>query len=373
MHMRQKELYGEISAFMGRLRDDPSRENITNMQGAIDYLLEKLHIVTEKLLKATGRQEIELDDSDRRRLASRARVLNAHLLEIVEDTWMPDTLMDWYRRLIADKYDSSSSNGRRTGCPRTPQENVDLILKIAGENTSWGYDRISDYLLYLGHKVSTRTVRRIMNDHDIFPTDWNRTHDWQGFFDAHRDVLAATDFLTHELLTPNGLQRAYVLMFEDITTREAWCGGIAENPDGDWMAQVVRNETDAIDGRLKGVKYLIHDNDPLFKGRFDQYVEGAGCRIKRLPPRSPELNGFMESFIKTIKTECLNHFILTSVEQLRYVVSEYLEYYNHERPHSGLGGAMIKPWPQDEDGEVVMSTRLGGFLKSYRRVRKKAA
>ena len=47
--------------------------------------------------------------------------------------------------------------------------------------------------------------------------------------------------------------------------------------------------------------------------------------------------------------------------------------YNHERPHSGLGGAMIKPWPQDEDGEVVMFTRLGGFLKSYRRVRKKAA
>ena len=46
---------------------------------------------------------------------------------------------------------------------------------------------------------------------------------------------------------------------------------------------------------------------------------------------------------------------------------------NHERPHSGLGGAMIKPWPQDEDGEVAMFTRLGGFLKSYRRVRKKAA
>ena len=45
--MQQKELYGEISAFMDRLRDDPSHESITNMQGAIDYLLEKLHIVTE--------------------------------------------------------------------------------------------------------------------------------------------------------------------------------------------------------------------------------------------------------------------------------------------------------------------------------------
>lgn len=70
--MQQKELYGEISAFIGRLRDDPSREGITNMQGAIDYLLEKLHIVTEKLQEATGRKEIVLDDKDRRRLASRA-------------------------------------------------------------------------------------------------------------------------------------------------------------------------------------------------------------------------------------------------------------------------------------------------------------
>lgn len=209
--MQQKELYGEITAFMGRLREDPSRENITNMQGAIDYLLEKLHIVTEKLQKATGRQEIELDDSDRRRLASRARILNAHLLEIVEDTWMPDTLMDWYRRLIADKYDSSGSSGKRIGRPRTPQEVGDLILQIARQNTNWGYDRISDYLAYLGHAVSVRTVRRIMTEHGIYPTDWNRTHDWQGFFDAHKDVLAATDFLTHELLTPNGLQRAHVL------------------------------------------------------------------------------------------------------------------------------------------------------------------
>ena len=241
--MQQKELYGEISAFMGRLRNDPSRESITNMQGAIDYLLEKLHIVTEKLQEATGKKEIVLDDKDRRRLASRARVLNAHLLEMVED----------------------------------------------------------------------------------------------------------------------------------ITTREVWCGGITAESNGDWMAQVARNQTDAFDGRLNKMKYLIHDNDPLFKGRFDQFIDGAGCKIKRLPPRSPELNGYVESFIKTIKNECLNHFILTSVEQLRYVIDEYLEYYNHERPHSGLGGAMIKPWPQDEDGEVVMFTRLGGFLKSYRRVRKKAA
>ena len=77
----------------------------------------------------------------------------------------------------------------------------------------------------------------------------------------------------------------------------------------------------------------------------------------------------MESFIKTFKTECLDQLILTSDEQLQYVVREYLLYYNHERPHSGLGGKMIDPWPQDEDGEIVMFSRLGGLLKSYRKVK----
>ena len=55
----------------------------------------------------------------------------------------------------------------------------------------------------------------------------------------------------------------------------------------------------------------------------------------------------MESFIKTLKTECLNYFVLTSEAQLRYVVKEFLEYYNHERLHSALDGRMIAPWAQD--------------------------
>ena len=71
---------------------------------------------------------------------------------------------------------------------------------------------------------------------------------------AQGHVLAATDFLTHELLTPHGLVREHVLFFENVTSREVWCGGIAHNPNGNWMAQVARNQTDAIDGKLNGMK-----------------------------------------------------------------------------------------------------------------------
>ena len=72
----------------------------------------------------------------------------------------------------------------------------------------------------------------------------------------------------------------------------------------------------------------------------------------------------MESFIKTFKKECLNHFVLTLEAQLRYVLKEFLEYYNHERLHSALDCRMINPWTHDADGGIVEFSRLGGLLKS---------
>jgi hypothetical protein len=68
----------------------------------------------------------------------------------------------------------------------------------------------------------------------------------------------------------------------------------------------------------------------------------------------------------------MDKLILTSEAQLRYVVKEYLEYYNRARPHRGLGGRMINPWPQDADGDIIEFSRLGGLLKSYRRVKQAA-
>ena len=89
---------------------------------------------------------------------------------------------------------------------------------------------------------------------------------------------------------------------------------------------------------MLGKKYLIHDRDPLFNKRFDSVFESIGVQIKRLPPFTPQMNARMENFIRAIKTECLNKIIFTSERQLRLAVKEYLEYWNHYRPHAGLGG-----------------------------------
>lgn len=59
--------------------------------------------------------------------------------------------------------------------------------------------------------------------------------------------------------------------------------------------------------------------------------------------------------------------IFTSEWQLRLAVKEYLEYWNHYRPHAGLGGKMVKPYPQDMNAPVREVSFLGGLLHGYRR------
>jgi len=99
----------------------------------------------------------------------------------------------------------------------------------------------SDYMKYIGHPMCEKTVRRILNSYGIYLRNDDRKHSWNVFFESHKEVMAACDFATYELATENGLQREHILFFENVATREVWCGGIAHEPDSDWMAQVARN------------------------------------------------------------------------------------------------------------------------------------
>ena len=213
-----------------------------------------------------------------------------------------------------------------------------------------------------------------MSDFGLYPQKPDkRVFDFKLFLDAHRDVAVACDFCSYEIVTKTrGLVRYLVLFFIDINTRVAWCGAIVHDPDGDYMAQVARNQVDCFDGQLTKYKYVIHDRDPLFRGRFTQILSSAGVKTKLIQPRCPQQNGYAESFIKTFKTECLNYLILRSERQLRYVVHEFLEYYNHERPHSGLGGRAPDPWPKVHGGVLKKVPRLGGLLPSYSLVKEAA-
>jgi hypothetical protein len=83
----------------------------------------------------------------------------------------PDTLMAWYRRLVAARYDSSKAPRQAPGRPPTAQGIRDLICRIARENPSWGYTRIRDQLHHLGHDIGRNTIVDILSGNAPFLPD----------------------------------------------------------------------------------------------------------------------------------------------------------------------------------------------------------
>ncbi|MEN8128153.1 MAG: integrase core domain-containing protein, partial [Planctomycetota bacterium] len=96
------------------------------------------------------------------------------------------------------------------------------------------------------------------------------------------------------------------------------------------MSQMARNLTDPFSGFLKDKKYIIHDRDPLFTKVFRRTLKGSGVKPIRTLPMAPHLNCMIERFIRSIKSECLNRMLIFGERHLEYVVTEYMEHYNHE-------------------------------------------
>ena len=122
----------------------------------IDYLREENRVLREQL----GSSPLRLTDSQRRRLAVRGERLGRRALAQVAGIVTPDTILRWYRRLIAKKYDGSTSRG--PGRPRTGREIATLVVRMAVENPRWGYTRIRGALANLGHMLARNTVKRIL-------------------------------------------------------------------------------------------------------------------------------------------------------------------------------------------------------------------
>jgi putative transposase len=335
-----------------------------HQQAVIAYLMEENRVLREQL----GERRLGLNDQQRRRLALRGKVLGRRKLGEVASIVTPDTILRWYRRLVAGRYDGSDRRG--SGRPRKRGEPAMLVLRMAKENPNWGYTRIRDGLYQLEHEISRSTVKRILLEHGLEPApERSRTTSWESFLRRQLGAIVAVDFFTVEVLTLGGMVRHWVLVVMDLQTRKVEIAGITYEPCKVWMKQVARNLTDAVDGFLLGKRVMLMDRDPLFTAAFRTMLAEAGVKPVRLPARSPNLNAFVERFVLSIKSECLDHIIPLGPSHLRWAVKEYVEHYNAERPHQGLGGALIDPVVDrpSTEGEVCCRERVGGLLRFYYR------
>jgi transposase InsO family protein len=280
----------------------------------------------------------------------------------------PETLLAWHRKLIAQKYDGSDKRG--PGRPRTAGEIEVLVVGMAEENRDWGYRRIQGALFNLGHELARSTIAEILKRHGIEPApERSRKTTWKEFLTRHWELIVAADFFTVEVWTRRGLQRFIVLFFIELSTRKVEIAGIASVANGLWMSQIGRNLTDAVDGILKGKRYLIHDRDPLFTTKFLDMLADVGVKSVKLPPRSPNLNAHAERFVRSVKESCLQRMIWFGERSLRKGIQEFMTHYHTERNHQGLANRLISPEPGHlgKAGVVQRRQRLGGMLNYYYR------
>lgn len=161
-----------------------------------ELLLQNEYLAAEnRILRAKLPSRLRLSNPERATLAEIGKRLGRQALRGIACVAKPDTILAWYRRLVAKKFDGSKHR-QYPGRPTVAPEVEALVVRMARENTGWGYDRIVGALTNLGHRLSDQTVGNILRRHGIAPAPKrSQTTSWKDFITAHKDVLAGADLL----------------------------------------------------------------------------------------------------------------------------------------------------------------------------------
>ena len=327
------------------------------------------YLVTEnRILRDHVKGRLRLRDGERKALADIGQKLGKQALKEVAKIVKPDTILGWHRTFAAQKFDGSTQR-KVLGRPTIDHELEALVVRMAQENRSWGYDRIVGALANLGYTISDQTVGNILKRQGLPPAPERKTTTtWKAFIRTHLDVLVATDFFTAEVWTLGGLVTYYVLFFIHLGSRKIHMAGITPHPTEAWMMQVARNVTMEEWGFLSPGQYLIHDRDGKYCPAFQRIIEDAGVKRVPLPARSPNLNAYAERWVRSIKEECLSRIILFGEASLRHTLTQYVAHFHHERNHQGKGNVLLFPASSQNSegrGAIHCRERLGGLLKYY--------
>jgi len=154
---------------------------------------------------------VKLTDNERRELAEIGAKLGKAALKEIATIAQPDTILSWNRKCATQPV-TTSKPPASVGRPRVDSEVEELVLRIARENRSWGYERILGSMNHLGYKISDQTVGNILKRHGIaLAPERKKTITWREFTQSHLDILLATDFFNSKVWNGFGLMVFYLL------------------------------------------------------------------------------------------------------------------------------------------------------------------
>jgi putative transposase len=281
---------------------------------------------------ARQHQRARLRPADRAFIAALARLLphrRRHGLVVA-----PATLLRWHRELVRRKWTSPQ---RKPGRPPTSRALRELVLRLARENPSWGYQRITGELIKLGFRLSPSTVKRVLALAGLAPVPRRGAVSWRAFLRGQAAGTLACDFFTVETVT---LRRLYLLFLHRT--------GKPARP-----FRRLHGEPNRSLGRATGAQPQLHRPvradalpDPRPRQQvtasFDEVFHSEGIRVIHTPVRAPQANAYAERFVRTVRTGCLDWLLIVGRRHLEHVLRIYIQHYNRERPHRGLA---LQPAP----------------------------
>jgi putative transposase len=232
---------------------------------------------------------------------------------------------------------------RPPGRPTVDEETTTLVVCLAKENPRWGYRRIRGELMKLGVRLAASTIARIMKERGLGPAP-RRVTTWREFIRAQASHIVATDFFSVDTVL---LRRLYVLFFIEVGRKRIWITGVTAHPNANWVTQQARNVAGDLADAGFDPRFLVRDRD-----------------TKR--------------FVRTVRTECLDHLLVVNARHLERILQVYAQHYNEHRPHQGLSQqipARSLPSSVMATMPAVPSTshtrhahrrdRLGGLIHEY--------
>jgi len=253
----------------------------------------------------------------------------------------PATILTFHRSLVRRKYRdlfSPKRKGAQPGPKGPSPELVAAIVETKRRNLHFGYQRIADQIaLAFDISLDKDTVRRVLVKH-------NRSDpgscgpSWLTFLGHSKDSLWSVDLFRCESLI---LNTHWVMVVMDQCTRRIIGFAVHKGTlDGAAVCRMFGRITSS----TSPPTYLSSDNDPL----FEFYRWQANLRILDIEeiktvPYVPMSHPFVERLIGTVRREYLDHVPFWNARDLERKLSCFRNYYNRERAHQGIGGAIPDP------------------------------
>ncbi|WP_435126167.1 integrase core domain-containing protein [Micromonospora tulbaghiae] len=313
-------------------------------------------------------EKIRFTRTDRAWLAALLHRLPRNVLRDIRLLVRPETVLRWHRDLIARRH-ARISRPARVGRPPTVRSIRRLVLRLARENSTWGYRRIHGELLVLGVKVAASTVWEILKGAGVDPAPQRAATTWATFLRSQARTIIAADFFETTTLTG---ARLYVLAVIDHATRRVRILGATAHPTVGWVTQAARNLVMDLEDAGCRVTYLIRDRDGRYPAMFDAVLADAGITVVRSGVRIPRMNSIMERWIQACRHELLDRTLIWNQAHLIHALREYERHHNRHRPHRGIANARpLRPLPEPLTDpapirlHVRRHDRLGGLLHEY--------